>query len=193
MPFSPIAPRAFQFKNACAPFLCGDALPLPDSLDPQQVQRRCREPRVAFGGRGHALWTPALTLWAFLRQVLSGDASCRQAVCHVVLAFALTRPPDTFDTSAYCRARAKLPTPLLERLALDVGHSLEAAAPAAWQWHGRPVRLVDGSTSRLPDTPENQRAYPQPKTQKPGLGLPVLPLGVVVSSATAGVLGFAYG
>jgi len=193
MSFSPLPPHAFQFKNALAPFLYGDALPLPESLDPAQVQQRFTEHQVGFGHLGTAFWTPALTLWAFLRQVLSADRSCRQAVCHVVLAFALTRPPEAFDTAAYCRARAKLPTALLERLALDVGHQVEAHAPAAWLWHGRHVQLVDGSTSRLPDTPENQRAYPQPKSQQPGLGLPIVRWVVLVSLATAGVLGLAYG
>jgi hypothetical protein len=82
---------------------------------------------------------------------------------------------------------------LLERLALDVGRHLEDHAPAAWLWHGRHVHLVDGSTSRLPDTPENQQAYPQPKSQQPGLGLPLLRWVVLVSLATACVLGFAYG
>src|SRR5437899_1252753 len=137
MPFSPIPPRAFQWKNACAPFLCGDALPLPDSFDPAQVQQHFAEHHVCFGRRASALWTPAITLWTFLRQVLSADRSARQAVCHTVLAFALTRPVDAFDTAAYCRARAKLPTPLLQRLALDVGHHLEEHAPAAWLWRGR--------------------------------------------------------
>lgn len=193
MPFSSIAPHDFQFKNACAPFLVGDALPLPGSFDPAQVEQAFTDHQVRFGRLGTALWTPAVTLWAFLRQVLSADRSCRQAVCHVVLAFALTRPPDAFDTAAYCRARAKLPTALLQRLALDVGHHLEAQAPAAWLWRGRPVRLVDGSTSRLPDTPENQQAYPQPKTQQPGLGLPILRWVVLLSLATAAVLGLAYG
>jgi putative transposase len=193
MSFSPMPPQAFQFKNALAPFLHGDALPLPDSLDPAQVQQRFTEHQVCFGHLGTALWTPALTLWAFLRQILSDDHSCRQAVCHVVLAFALTRPPEAFDTAAYCRARAKLPTALLARLALDVGHQLEEHAAAAWLWHGRHVQLVDGSTSRLPDTPENQRAYPQPKSQRPGLGLPIIRWVVLVSLATAGVLGLAYG
>jgi hypothetical protein len=193
MSFSPLPPQAFQFKNALAPFLYGDALPLPDSLDPAQVQQRFTEHQVGFGHHGTAFWTPALTLWAFLRQVLSPDRSCRQAVCHVVLAFALTRPPEAFDTAAYCRARAKLPTALLERLALDVGHGLEAHAPAAWLWHGRHVQLVDGSTSRLADTPANQRAYPQPKSQQPGLGLPIIRWVVLVSLATAAVRGLAYG
>jgi hypothetical protein len=193
MSFSPIPPHAFQWHNACGPFLCGDTLPLPDSWDPQQVEQHVAEHGVRFGHLSSAFWTPALTLWTFLRQVLSADPSCRQAVCHTVLAFALTRDPDTFDTAAYCRARGQLPTPLLERLALDVSHHLEEQAPAAWLWHGRHVHVVDGSTSRLPDTAENQQAYPQPKTQQPGLGLPIIRWVVLMSLATAGVLGLAYG
>jgi putative transposase len=193
MPFSPIPPQAFQCNHACAPFLNGDALPLPHLFEPEQVQQRFAEHPVSFGQSATALWTPLLTLWTFLRQVLSADRSCRQAVCHVVLAFALTRPPEAFDTAAYCRARAKLPPALLQDLTLDVGRRLEAQVPAAWLWHGRHVHLVDGSTSRLADTPENQRAYPQPKSQKPGLGLPILRWVVLLSLATAAVLGFAYG
>jgi putative transposase len=193
MPFSSMPPHAFQFQNACAPFLYGDTLPLPGSFAPAQVEQRFTEHRVGFGRLATALWTPALTLWTFLRQVLSDDRSCRQAVCHTVLAFALSRPPNAFDTAADCRARAKLPTALLQDLALDVAQHLEAQMPAAWRWHGRDVRLVDGSTSRLPDTPENQRAYPQPKSQKPGLGLPILRWVALLSLATAGVFGLAYG
>lgn len=193
MPLSPIPPSAFQWKNACAPFLCGNTLPLADSFSPEQVQRRFTEHGVVFGRLANALWTPAVTLWAFLRQVLRADRSCRQAVCNVVLAFALSRPPETFDTAAYCRARGKLPTALLEHLTLAVGQGTEEQAPASWLWHGRHVRLVDGSTSRLPDTPKNQQAYPQPKTQRAGLGLPIIRWVVLVSLATAGVLGLAFG
>jgi hypothetical protein len=193
MPFSSMPPHAFQFKNALAPFLHGHTLPLPDSLDPDLVQQRFAVHPVTFGHHARAFWTPALTLWAFLRQVLGPDRSCRQAVCHAALAFALTRPPDAFDTAAYCRARAKLPAALLRDLALDVGQQLEEHAPTTWLWHGRHACLVDGSTSRLPDTPENQRAYPQAKTQQPGLGLPILRWVALLSLATAGVRGFAYG
>jgi Transposase DDE domain len=193
MPFSHLPPHAFQYENVCAPFLCGDALPFPHLWEPAQLEQRCTEHRVCFGRLASAFWTPALTLWTFLRQVLGDDRCCRQAVCHSALAFALSREPETFDTAAYCRARAKLPTALLHDLALDVARHLEAQLPAGWRWHGRDVRLVDGSTSRLADTPENQQAYPQPRTQKPGLGLPILRWVVLLSLATAGVLGFAYG
>jgi hypothetical protein len=34
--------------------------------------------------------------------------------------------------------------------------------------------LVDGTTSSMPDTPENQRAFPQPNTQGIGLGFPIV-------------------
>lgn len=193
MPFSSLTPQTFQCQNAFAPFLPGDALPLADVLNLAQIQRRFTEHQVSFGQLASALWTPMLTLWAFLRQTLDADRSCRQAVSHVVLALALTRPPEAFDTSAYCRARAKLPTALLQDLALDVGRGLEEHSPVAWLWHGRHVGLIDGSTSQLPDTPENQEAYPQLPSQKPGLGLPLLRWVVVVSLATAAVLGFAYG
>jgi len=188
MPLSPINPHAFQFQNAFAPFLHADGLPFADILDPAHVEQLGVEHQVCFGRLAKALWTPAITLWAFLWQVLSADRSCRQAVSRVVLAFALSRQPERFDTAAYCRARAKLPAALLERLAVDLGRHLEEQAPSAWHWHGRRVRLVDGSTSRLPDTAENQQAFPQPKTQQAGLGFPILRWVVLVSLATAGVL-----
>jgi putative transposase len=193
MSFSLRTPQTFQWQNACAAFLGADALPLPDSFNPQQVQQRCAAHHVRFGRLASALWTPAVTLWTCLRQMLSADRSCRQAVCHTVLAFALTRPVEAFDTAAYCRARAKLPKALLQDLAVDVGRRLEEQAADDWLWHGRHVDLIDGSGSRLPDTPSNQQAYPQPKTQKPGLGLPIIRWVVLVSLATASVLGLAYG
>jgi hypothetical protein len=35
------------------------------------------------------------------------------------------------------------------------------------------VSLVDGTTVSMPDTVRNQRAFPQPNTQKPGVGFPI--------------------
>ena len=42
-----------------------------------------------------------------------------------------------------------------------------------WRWQGRRVRLVDGTTMSMPDTPSNQSVYPQQGSQKPGLGFPI--------------------
>ena len=193
MPFSPKAAQDFKVPNTFAPFAQGDGLPLGDLLNARDVEALFAQEQIAFGGTAGSFWTPALTLWAFLRQVLTADGSCRQAVAHVVLAFSLSRQPQELDTGAYCRARAKLSAELLEHLTLQVGRELEAAALPWWLWHGRSVFLVDGSSSQLPDTAPNQKAFPQAKTQKPGVGFPLIRWVVLMSLATAAVQGFAYG
>ena len=40
----------------------------------------------------------------------------------------------------------------------------------------------------MPDTPENQRDYPQPDTQKPGLGFPLARIAAIFSLACGAVL-----
>ena len=96
-------------------------------------------------------------------------------------------------TRAPTVAPRKLPVAVLRRLALQVGHRLEEAVPSQWLWKNRHVFLVDGATVSLPDTPENQQAYPQPPTQKPGLGFPMIRMVVLLSLATAGLQSLAFG
>src|SRR5271166_2079464 len=38
------------------------------------------------------------------------------------------------------------------------------------------VKVVDGTTCSMPDTAESQKAYPQPGSQKPGCGFPMMKL-----------------
>ena len=45
----------------------------------------------------------------------------------------------------------------------------------------------------MPDTPENQQAFPQANTQKPGLGFPVARLVAIISLATGVVRDLALG
>ena len=114
---------------------------------------------VEFGQLDGSVYTPALTLWAWLSQVLhTGELrSCSAAVSRIiVLLVALGRDPCAADTAAYCRARAKLPEVVIRRLAVQVGQKLEAQVPADWLWHGRHVKLADGTTLTMPDTPANQ-------------------------------------
>lgn len=63
----------------------------------------------------------------------------------------------------------------------------EQALPS-WRWMGRPVRLVDGTTVTMPDTPANQRAYPQSRSQKTGLGFPICRVVGVVCLASGAIL-----
>jgi hypothetical protein len=55
------------------------------------------------------------------------------------------------------------------------------------------VRLVDGATVALPDTPDNQAVYPQPSSQKPGLGFPLCRLVGIICLASGAVLDAAMG
>jgi hypothetical protein len=183
----------FNFRNTFAPFAQDQDLPFAEILSEADVARIFAEEKVSFGKLARSFWTPALTLWAFLWQVLSADQSCRQAVTNVLMSLALSHDAEDIDTGLYCRARAKLPPAVLRRLALHVGHGLEQVSAEDWLWKGRHVQLVDGSTSRLPDTEENQKAFPQAKTQKKGLGFPLIRWVVLIGLATAAIQGFAYG
>ncbi len=119
------------------------------------------------------LFPPTETLSMFLAQVLSADGSCQQAVNEAMVKRVLSGvEPGKTNTGAYCKARARLPLTMVSALALQTGAIVAAGAAPWWQWQGRPVRLVDGATITLPDTPENQAAYPQPSSQKAGLGFP---------------------
>jgi len=102
-------------------------------------------------------------------------------------------PPCSAATGAYCKARAKLPEPFLRHLTYQVGREVEDPAPAAWRWHNRRTLLVDGSTCTMPDTPENQAAYPQQRGQSRGLGFPMIRLVVLLTFATATIVGCAFG
>jgi hypothetical protein len=174
--------------------LQGPGLPFADVLSEAQIDEAMRAEGVCFGESERAVYTPAITLWAFLSQVLQAGPlrSCTAAVARViVLLVALGREPCSADSGEYCRARAKLPEAVIRRLALDVGHQLEARVPADWLWLGRHVKVADGTTLTMPDTPANQQAYPQQRGQKPGLGFPILRMVVLLSMATAALCGMA--
>ncbi len=185
----------FNFQNAFAPFAQDAELPFGNVLTVADVQRIFDEERVSFGHTSRSFWTPELTTWAFLWQILSHDKSCRQAVANVIMLLSGLESSKLgeLDTSLYCRARAKIPARVFQRLAILVGQRLEAAAPPEWLWKERHVKLIDGSTSTLPDTEENQKAFPQPNTQKKGLGFPMIRWVVLVALATATIQDFSYG
>ncbi|WP_373507826.1 IS4 family transposase, partial [Thiocapsa sp.] len=78
-------------------------------------------------------------------------------------------------------------------LAREAAGLVTKAAPGWWLWQGRRVRLVDGATVTLSDTPQNQATYPQPAGQKAGLGFPIARLVALVCLATGAVLDAALG
>jgi putative transposase len=177
-------------------FLQADDLPFGDVLSVEDIQQAFDAEHVDFAQGKDDIYTPAVTLWAFLSQTLHAQRlrSCAAAVSRViVLCVALGREAPSPDTGAYCRARAKLPENVLRRLVYGVGEQLESRVPADWLWLGRHVKMGDGTTLLAPDTQANQGLWPQPRTQKPGLGFPILRMMVLFSLATAAVCGVAIG
>jgi hypothetical protein len=140
------------------------------------------------------LYSPTVTLSLFLHQAMAADRSCQRAVN----AWAASRAaeglsPQSVRTGGYCRARQRLPLPMVRALALESGRLLGTRSKAEWRWRGRAVKLLDGTGISMPDTPYNQTAFPQPASQAPGVGFPLLRLCALIDLASGAVLEAASG
>jgi putative transposase len=139
-------------------------------------------------------YTPWVTFWTFFWQALSPDRSCRSALKRLSAWMGLRgRKLDVEDTGPYCKARARLPESALKRLMRLLGLTSHRRAPEDWRWCSRRVKVVDGSTAIMADTPANQEAYPQLASQGPGLGFPILRFVAIFCLATGSVLEVAMG
>lgn len=135
------------------------------------------------------IYSPLVTLWVFLGQVLSADSCCRAAVARLI-AYRLSQGqrPCSPETGAYCQARKRLPEKFFSDVARQTGRTLDSGVEPHWLWKRRRVYVYDGSSVSMPDTPENQAEYPQPVAQKPGLGFPLARIAAVFSLACGAVL-----
>jgi hypothetical protein len=168
------AAGAGELERLCAPWVR-----LPEAL---------RAP----GATGH--FGRERTFRLFLAQVLSPDGSCREAVSKFLAWQAVIHgPAASSNTAGYCKARARLPLEALEEAQEAVAAGLETQAGPADLWYGRRVKVADGSSLSMPDTTENQALYPQPPSQKPGCGFPVMRIAALFSLATGALLGLARG
>jgi len=185
-----------QFRLVLTSFLQQPGLPFADALSEEAIDNAFDDEGVTFADDEDAVYTPAVTLWAFLSQVLFKDEqrSCVAAVARViVLLVALKRGPCSSNTGAYCRARGKLSESVIRRLTVGIVDGCERQLNETQLWHGRHVQLVDGTTVSMPDTPDNQKTYPQARTQQAGLGFPVARVVVALSLATGMVTDMAMG
>lgn len=159
--------------------LC-DAWIAPAGLAPNATGRNSRQ----------RIYTPKLTFLTFLSQTMTPGASCRAAV-RQVQAYYQSQPVRrrvSPDDSPYCQARSRLDLDQIITIRRELAQRMERALPT-WDWAcGRPVKVVDGTCLSLPDTVENQAAYPQPDSQTPGCGFPQLRLLGLFSLDTGALL-----
>jgi len=140
------------------------------------------------------IYPPTACLAMFLGQVLSADGSCQKVVDEAIVKRLLTGlPADSANTGGYCRARQRLPTGMVRDLVHQTGVLLDEHTPAPWLWRGRHVKLVDGTTTLLPDSAPNQASYPQHGNQACGAGFPMARLVGVMSLANGALLDVAMG
>jgi hypothetical protein len=180
---------AEQVQRFRARFAQSVGATLGDVIPPQSLNRCVLEEA---GGYRERVYHPFATLQLFIEQVLGADHSCQDAVARGLSArVTLGETPCSLNTGPYCRARARLPLSLPERLAKEAGARLCTQQPAAWRWRGREVKLIDGTTVSMPDTETNQAKFPQSGEQKPGLGFPLARVVAIVSLSCGAVLDWA--
>lgn len=146
------------------------------------------------GGYRDRVYPPLRTLGLFIGQALSADGACQDAVARNLSERTACGVSDcSLNTGPYCKARQRLALELIVGLQRAIGRRMERKQPLGWRWRGRSVKLLDGTTVSMPDTPANQEAFPQSCSQKPGLGFPLARLVAIVSLGNAGVLDWAMG
>src|SRR5262245_53993991 len=167
-------------------FLQQRSLPFADVLSAGCLEEAIREIKVSWNDR---LFTPLVTLWVFLGQVLAADQSCRAAVARLIAhRVSQGHRPCSSETGAYCQARKRLPERFFAAVARLVGRNLDAQVDPRWLWKGRRVCLFDGSTVSMPDTPANRRDYPLTYNQVPGTNFAIARIGAVISLSCGAIL-----
>jgi putative transposase len=183
-----------RFGVVADAFLDQEGLPFSSVLPAQDIEQAFARRDAMFGLSD--IYSTPVVLWTFMAQALRDGkgASCAAAVADIAqYKHHKGEPVPSGDTGDYCRARAKLDIGALRSLARQAADAMEKAAPQAWLWHGMHAKLVDGFTFTMLDTPNNQRAFPQSKGQRAGVGLPIARACAVLSLATAAIVDLAVG
>lgn len=175
-----------QFRFLRRQFLQEGQLPFTDVLSAESIAPALNAIDGCWKDR---IYSPLVTLWVFLGQVISADHSCRFAVSRLIAhRVSQGQSACSAETSAYCQARKRLPEKFFSAVACSVGRALESKVDPEWLWKGRRVFMFDGSTVSMPDTRKNQRAYPQVYNQKPGAGFPIARIAAITSLACGAIL-----
>ena len=177
---------ARRFDPLRRAFLQLGGLPFADALAPEAISEALTSIKAPWNDR---IFSPLVTLWAFLEQVLNPDHSCRAAVARLIAhRVAHAMPACSSGTGAYCQARKRLPLPFFAAVARRVGHALDARSKAGWLWKGRRVHLFDGSSVMMPETAENRREYPLTYNQTQGGAFPVARIAALISLSCGAIL-----
>ncbi len=106
-------------------FLQDGGLPFTDVLSEKTAEQALTAAGVVWND---TIYTPLVTLWVFLSQVLSADHACRGAVARLIAhRLSQGQPACSSKTGAYCLARKRLPEKFVANIARSVGRKLESS------------------------------------------------------------------
>jgi len=127
------------------------------------------------------LLTPLIILWGFIIQRLSTDHSCDGVVSHLHTGAAdgldpydehedpLSKRLKSESSSGYVQGRNRMPLPVikgvLKYVASAIGGWLQGEAVEKGKWKGLAVRILDGTTYRLPPIGDLPESYGQAENQ----------------------------
>jgi hypothetical protein len=141
------------------------------------------------GDTAGRIYTHLITLALFLRQVVLPDHACQAAVETLnALRIAAGLSECSEDNSGYCKARGRLLLEPIQRLFRLSARRMLETVKQPWLFHGRVVKIVDGTGCSMPDSPANRVAFPLPGGQKKGIGFPMARVFLVVSLACGAAL-----
>ena len=127
---------------------------------------------------------PLLVVWGFIYQRLNPDHTCDAAWAYlssdaVRVRFGLaarSRGVSSESNSAYCQARKRLPWPVVQGVLAVTARAIQRSLGEAGLWHGYRVNLFDGSTLRLPASPDLTHHYGVATNQHGSSHWPILRL-----------------
>jgi len=177
-------------------FYSDSSLAFGNILSADRIRAMFADSDALFGYGENNFWNTGVTLWSFICQVLQDgkQSSCNAAITNAIR-YMLENGmvPPSPDSGEYCRARNKLNVKVLRQIVCDIASKMSQQTPENWLWHGKDVKLVDGFTFTMPDTPENQLEFPQSKSQKSGIGFPIARACAVLSLSNACIQNVAIG
>ena len=165
-----------------------DFLPLAEKLRDLLPPQLLASEDEGLNSRDH-VYSLRLTFECFVWQMFKPETACREVVRTVQALFkSLGWGSIDEGTSGYVQARQRLPIERLEKALALTAQTADQRVQGQGLLHGRPVIVVDCSTTKLPDTLKNQKRYPQPSVQKPGCGFPLLKFLVLFSLSSGAIL-----
>ena len=148
---------------------------------------------VESGSERKRVFTRELTFWSFFYQTLSGVSCCGVLKAVQCWFESKGRPLPSSNNSAYCQARKRLSYDFLaDVFGATVENSSKQNNKIDRHW-GRDVKVVDGTSFRMPDTEENQQVYPQHSGAKKGCSFPYTTTVALFSLSTRALHAFKSG